>query len=126
LIEELVPYLENVVLDVCLKLEGLNRSTLVILYFLKAFRVLFIVDSFAPPESKQKDEIFNTPRGVKGPLDLTINQVKQVSRVLLDPTAESIVVVSCHEEDEDINVLDLLFNTHCVLVDNLPSERKGN
>ena len=50
--------------------------------------------------------------------------MEQIRRMLFNPFAKSVVIVCCHEKNEQINPLDLLFHLFGVFVDDLPPEAK--
>jgi len=45
--------------------------------------------------------------------------------MFFNPFAQSVVIVCCHKENEQVNILDLLLHFFGVFVDYLPSEPKG-
>jgi hypothetical protein len=52
--------------------------------------------------------------------------MEQVLRVLLYPLTQRIVVIRCHEEHEQVDVLDLLLHFLRVLIYHLPPKSKSN
>ena len=51
--------------------------------------------------------------------------MEQIRGVLLDPFAQSVIIVCCHEQHEQVNILDFVFHLFCVLIDDLPPEPEG-
>jgi len=62
--------------------------------------VLLVADPVGPPKGKQEDQILNQLGKVECPLNAAVEQMKKVSWVLLDPLAESVVIICSHEQGE--------------------------
>lgn len=46
--------------------------------------------------------------------------------MLLNPLIQSIVIVSRHKQDKQVNPLNLLFDFYGILIDDLPSKCESN
>jgi hypothetical protein len=118
----LIPDDKNIVVNIDLGLLNFTVHRLVIFYLFRLFGQLFVAHPFTSPDCKPKNGILNHFGQIKCPLDITLHQMKQVSWMLRNPFAKSIVIVSCHNEDENINEVDLLFHILGVVVNYLPSK----
>lgn len=52
--------------------------------------------------------------------------MEQVSWMLRNPFAESVVIISCHYQDENIDEVDFLLHFLGVVVNYLPSKPESN
>lgn len=116
----------NVALDFEVHVKLLFVCGHVFLYLRFRFFDLFVRDPLAPANGKEENGILNHLGEVEGPLNITLKQVEEVTRMFFDPLAQLEVIVSSHTEDKEVHPLDLFLDLFGVLIDNLPPKSKSD